>query len=77
MVHLRAQRRRQFCVRCNQLMFEYFLSPDGHFGLLNEVGRRDGRGKAVTVCAACGAIYEMLEKADATGQPAVRKLRGA
>jgi hypothetical protein len=70
------QRRRQFCTRCNQLMFEYFLSPDGHFGLVNEVGREEARRKPEVVCATCGAVYELLDKVGATGQPVVRKLRG-
>jgi len=77
MVHLRVQRRRQFCVRCNQLMFEYFLSPDGHFGLVNELGGEGARPKREVSCATCGARYELLEKVDATGQPVVRKFRGA
>jgi hypothetical protein len=57
-------------------MFEYFLSPDGLFGLLNEVGREEARRKPEVVCATCGAIYELLNKVDATGQPVVRKFRG-
>ena len=77
MVHLRVQRRRQFCVGCNQLMFEYFLSPDGHFGLVNELGGEEARRKREASCATCGARYELLEKVDATGQPVVRKFRGA
>jgi hypothetical protein len=58
-------------------MFEYFLSPDGHFGLLNEVGGKDARRKPEVVCATCGAIYELLDKVDATGNPVERKFRGA
>jgi len=77
MDHPIARRRRQYCARCNQLMFEYFLSPDGHFGLLSEVGRQGNPNTAEIVCAACGAIYEVLDKVDPTGQPVVRKFRGA
>jgi hypothetical protein len=77
MVHQRVQRRRQFCARCNQLMFEYFLSPDGHFGLVNELGGEEARRKREVSGATCGARYELLEKVDATGQPIVRKFRGA
>ena len=72
-----AQRRRQYCARCNQLMFEYFLSPDGHFGLLKEVGCKEGRREPEVACATCGAMYELLDKVDATGQPVSRKFRGA
>ena len=72
-----AQRRRQFCARCNQLLFEYFLSPDGHFGLLNEVGRAEVHCKPEITCATCGAIYKLLDKVDATGKPVSRKSRGA
>jgi hypothetical protein len=36
------QRRKQFCARCGQLMFEYFRSPDGHFGLVNDLPQSDG-----------------------------------
>jgi hypothetical protein len=58
-------------------MFEYFLSPDGHFGVVNEVGREDARRKREVICTTCGAIYELLDRVDATGQPVVRKFRGA
>ena len=77
MVNAGVQRRRQLCARCNQLMFEYFLSPDGHFGLLNEVARDEARRKPGVVCATCGASYELLDVVGATGQPLVRKARGA
>jgi len=77
MMHGSAQRRRQYCARCNQLMFEYFLSPDGHFGVLKEVGRKEGGRKAEVVCPTCGAVYELLDTVDATGQPVARKFRGA
>ncbi len=58
-------------------MFEYYLSPDGHFGLLGEVGREAACRKPEVACATCGAVYELLDKVDATGLPAVRKFRGA
>ena len=77
MVHPGVQRRRQFCARCNQLMFEYFLSSDGHFGMVSEVGPEEARRKPEVACATCGAIYELLDKVDATGQLVVRKFRGA
>ena len=71
------QRRRQFCARCNQLMFEYYLSPDGHFGVLKEVCRKEGDLKPEVVCPTCGAAYELLDTVDATGHPVARKFRGA
>ena len=78
MVHPHVQRRRQFCSRCNQLMFEYFLSPDGHFGLVNEVGGGEVSCPGGEVsCPACGARYVLVDKADASGRPVVRKFRGA
>jgi len=77
MVQGSAQRRRQYCTRCNRLMFEYFLSPDGHFGVVKEVCRNADGGKAEVVCPTCGAVYELLDMVDATGQPVARKFRGA
>ncbi|MGC9995445.1 MAG: hypothetical protein ABSE79_08985 [Terriglobia bacterium] len=77
MIHGSAQRRGQYCARCNQLMFEYFLSPDGHFGVLSEVCRKEDSRKAEVVCPTCGAVYELLDTVDATGQPVARKFRGA
>ena len=76
MDHPRAQRRRQYCARCNNMMFEYFLSPDGHFGLVSEVGREEAQRRLEVACRTCGAIYELLDKVDAMGQPVVRKFRG-
>ena len=77
MIHESAQRRRQYCARCNSLMFEYFLSPDGHFGVVKELCRKaDGR-KPEVVCSTCGAVYELLDTVGPTGQPVVRKFRGA
>ncbi|MGA2077878.1 MAG: hypothetical protein ABSH52_30695 [Terriglobia bacterium] len=77
MVPRSAQRRRQYCARCNRLMFEYFLSPDGHFGVVKEVCRKPDGRKPEVVCPTCGAVYELLDTVDATGQPVARKFRGA
>lgn len=77
MVHPGVQRRRQFCSRCNQLMFEYFLSPDGHFGLVNELGGGEACLGTEVSCAMCGARYVLTDKADDLGRPVVRKFRGA
>ena len=68
-------RRWQLCSRCNQPMVEYFLSPDGHFGLMNEVAGEEASRRCEVSCPTCGAKYELLEKANATGQPVVRKFR--
>jgi len=65
-------RRRQFCMRCGQLMFEFHRSPDGYFGLIGEVGAEaSARGLEVR-CPTCGAGYRLLERVDAAGQPVVR-----
>jgi hypothetical protein len=58
-------------------MFEYFLSPDGHFGLVNEVGEEEPNRQGEVSCPTCGARYDLLEKADAMGRPVARKFRGA
>jgi DNA-directed RNA polymerase subunit RPC12/RpoP len=69
------ERRRQFCARCGQLMFEYFRSPDGHFGLVdlpNEAEqKRAGRAPEVR-CPTCGARYRLLDQLDPMGRPIVR-----
>jgi ribosomal protein S27AE len=65
-------RRRQFCVLCGQLMFEFYRSPDGHFGLVGDVGAKaSARGLAMR-CPTCGARYRLLECVDAAGQPVAR-----
>jgi len=68
----RVVRRRQFCVRCGQLMFEFYRSPDGHFGLVGDVGAEaSARGLDVR-CPTCGARYRLLERVDAAGQSVAR-----
>jgi len=65
-------RRRQFCALCGQLMFEYYRSPDGHFGLVGDVRTESSpRGLAVC-CPTCGARYRLLDRVDAAGQPVAR-----
>jgi DNA-directed RNA polymerase subunit RPC12/RpoP len=72
MKEVEVQRRRQFCARCGQLMFEFYRSPDGHFGLVGEVGTEAlARGLEVA-CPTCGARYRLLERVDAAGQPVAR-----
>jgi hypothetical protein len=66
------ERCRQFCARCGQLMFEFYRSPDGHFGVVGEAGAEaSARGLEVT-CSTCGARYRLLERVDAAGQPVAR-----
>ena len=66
------ERRRQFCMRCGQMMFEYFRSSDGHFGLLAPAGRKDSSQPNELRCPVCGARYRWLERLDPTGQPFTR-----
>jgi len=68
----RVVRRRQFCARCGQMMFEFYRSPDGHFGLVGEVGRDASAPGLHVRCSTCGARYRLLERVDAGGQPVVR-----
>jgi transcriptional regulator NrdR family protein len=65
-------RRRQFCARCGQLMFEFYRSPDGHFGLVGDVGTEASARGLEVCCPTCGARYRLLERVDAAGQPVGR-----
>jgi DNA-directed RNA polymerase subunit RPC12/RpoP len=69
----RVQRRHQFCARCGQLMFVYFRSPDGHFGLVDDVQSSEERGCREVRCPTCGAQYRLLERVNAIGQPIERQ----
>ena len=67
--------RRQFCSRCNHMMFEYYASPDGHFGLVSLSGSKAVEGlmsRREVQCLKCGARYRLLDRLDATGQAANR-----
>jgi len=64
---VRVARRRQFCGRCDQLMFEFYRSPDGHFGLVGDVGAEASARELVVRCPTCGACYRLLERVDAAG----------
>ncbi len=66
-------RRRQYCALCGQLMFEFYRSPDGHFGLVDDMGEFRDAARGEIRCPTCGARYRLLEKLDPTGQP-VRKM---
>jgi ribosomal protein S27AE len=72
MKEVAVERRRQFCVRCGQLMFEFYRSPDGHFGLVGDVEREALRGIVQVRCPTCGARYRLRERVDAMGQPVDR-----
>jgi transcriptional regulator NrdR family protein len=65
-------RRRQYCARCGQVMFEFFYSPDGHFGLVDDVRRIVGDGGNHIRCPTCDARYRLLERLDPTGRPVAR-----
>jgi hypothetical protein len=70
------QRRRQYCLRCNQLMFEYYRSSDGHFGLVNpQAGAfvEGTSGRRALRCPACRAPYRLLDRLNAMGQPVERE----
>ena len=56
-------------------MFEYFRSPDGHFGLVG-VPEEPESGKPYpheVQCPTCGARYRLLDRLSAVGQPIERK----
>jgi transcriptional regulator NrdR family protein len=65
-------RRRQFCARCGQLMFEFYRSPDGHFGLVGDVGVEASARGLLVRCPTCDGRYRLLERVDATGQSVAR-----
>ena len=66
-------RRRQHCARCGQVMFEFLASPDGHFGLVDELCRPAGGAGREIRCPTCDAPYRLLERLDATGSPVERQ----
>lgn len=67
-------RRRQFCALCGQLMFEYFRSPDGHFGLVDSFETPAVAANYLEVCCpTCGARYRLLDRLNAMGQPVERR----
>jgi hypothetical protein len=71
----RVNHRWQFCSRCNNMMFEYYASADGHFGLvaLSGIGEIEGPPPRREIkCQKCGARYRLLDRLDAMGQAANR-----
>ena len=67
-----AVRRRQYCVLCGQQMFEFYRSPDGHFGLVDDVGAETSVRGIQVRCPTCGARYRLLDRVDAAGQLVAR-----
>lgn len=68
----RVEWRRQFCALCGQLMFEFYRSPDGHFGLAGDVGAEDSPDGPRLRCETCGALYRLLPRVDSMGRPVAR-----
>lgn len=69
---LQVERRRQFCLLCGQLMFEFYRSPDGHYGVVDilDGGRRAGTQEVR--CPTCGTRYRWLNRLDEMGRPIAR-----
>lgn len=57
-------------------MFEFFASPDGHFGLAGELKGRQGPGSDKFRCPTCGASYRLLPRLSPSGQTIEREYRG-
>jgi hypothetical protein len=54
-------------------MFEYHSSPDGHFGLVDDVRKSVADGGNELHCPTCGARYKLLDRISPTGQPVERQ----
>ena len=54
-------------------MFEFYVSPDGHFGLVDDMARFQDPVHGEVRCPTCNARYKLLEMIDPTGLP-VRRL---
>jgi hypothetical protein len=67
-----SERRRQFCARCGQMIFEYSRSPDGHFGLVDDLARACSERGAEVHCRTCGARYRLLDRVNAMGHPVAK-----
>ena len=66
-------RRRQFCARCGQFLFEFYCSPDGHYGLIDVPDPPSHWPGQEIRCPTCQASYRLLERINDTGQPVDRK----
>jgi hypothetical protein len=53
-------------------MFEFYRSPDGHFGIVDDMAEFLDEARGEIRCPTCSARYKLLEKIDPTGAP-VRK----
>lgn len=76
MAEPRVERCRQVCLRCGQFVFEFFRSPDGHFGLAgapDAAGPEESAAGNEVRCPKCGARYRLLDKLSAAGAPIVRQ----
>jgi hypothetical protein len=54
-------------------MFEFFSSPDGHFGVADELRQSKDAQRHEVICPACGARYRLLDRINPMGQPIERK----
>jgi hypothetical protein len=54
-------------------MFEYFRSPDGHFGLVDSPEAEKPAHRGEVRCPTCGARYRLLDRLGVTGQPIERQ----
>jgi hypothetical protein len=66
-------RRRQHCVRCGQVIFEFHSSPDGHFGRVDGLCRSAGESADEIRCPTCDARYRLLDRLNPSGRPVARK----
>lgn len=67
----RVDHRWQFCSRCNHMMFEFYASPDGHFGLASLTGSQileSSSSNREVLCMKCGARYRLLDRLNGMGQ---------
>ena len=54
-------------------MFEFYRSPDGHFGIVDDMAKFLDEARGEIRCPTCSARYTLLERIDPTGVP-VRKV---
>lgn len=71
--HVERRRPAEAGTRCGQMMFEYYRSPDGHYGLVGELEGRERQPGQEVRCPTCGARYRLLDRLDAMGHPVRRQ----
>jgi hypothetical protein len=54
------------------MIFEYSRSPDGHFGLVDDLARACSERGAEVHCRTCGARYRLLDRVNAMGHPVAK-----